>query len=207
MGKQKYFTEEERKQAAREWQRRYREKNLEKCRESSRNYNKNHTDKIEEYYKAHREELLKYKSEWYKNNKEEQLQKCKEYREHNREKIAANKKKYYQDNRDVFLKKSSEYNSTKEGRSKKLLRTYKRNDKNANRGECTLTAEWIVENIFSKPCHYCGESDWTKIGCDRIDNSKPHTPDNVVPCCARCNNKRGTKEYNEFIKIIKEKNT
>lgn len=202
MGKIKYFTEEERKQAAREWQRRYREKNLEKCRESARNYNRNHKDKIEEYYKTHREELLKYKSEWYKKNKEEQLEKCKEYREHNREKLAANKKKYYLDNRDIFLKKRKKYSKTPIGRACYLVNAYKKADKNANRGKGDITAEWIVKNIFSQPCHYCGESDWTKIGCDRIDNSKPHTMDNVVPCCYECNVKRGRKEYNEFIKII-----
>jgi hypothetical protein len=66
-------------------------------------------------------------------------------------------------------------------------------------GKCTLTPEWIVENIFSKPCHYCGKEGWELIGCDRIDNSKPHTPDNVVPCCWECNKKRGRRDYEEFM--------
>lgn len=43
-----------------------------------------------------------------------------------------------------------------------------------------------MENIFAKPCAYCGETDWTQLGCHRIDNSKPHTIDNVVCCCRKC---------------------
>ena len=60
--------------------------------------------------------------------------------------------------------------------------------------------EWIVEHIFTEPCHYCGKTDYHELGCDRIDNALPHTPDNVVPCCAECNKKRGTTPYDEFIK-------
>lgn len=94
------------------------------------------------------------------------------------------------------------YNQTPMGRAVNLVNAYKQLDTKYNRGECTLTAKWIVENIFSQPCHYnCGESDWKKMGCDRIDNSKPHTPDNVVPCCAECNIKRGLKTYEEFYNL------
>lgn len=83
-------------------------------------------------------------------------------------------------------------------RAQCLLRHYQISDKKYNRGECTLTAQWIIDNIFNKPCHYCGETDWRKMGCDRIDNSLPHTPENVVPCCLHCNNKRQKKTYEEF---------
>lgn len=37
-----------------------------------------------------------------------------------------------------------------------------------------------------KPCTYCGDTQ-EEIGCDRIDNSKGHTKDNVVPACKTCN--------------------
>lgn len=55
-----------------------------------------------------------------------------------------------------------------------------------------ITSKWIVENIFSgQKCVYCGDQDWTHLGCDRIDNTKPHTPDNVVCSCGLCNIERG----------------
>ena len=86
-----------------------------------------------------------------------------------------------------------------------LTNAYKQKDKMYNRGECTLTAQWIIENIFTKPCHYCGVEGWDIIGCDRIDNDKPHTLDNVVPCCEECNIKRGRKTYDEFLQEMLEK--
>lgn len=86
--------------------------------------------------------------------------------------------------REYFRK----YLKTPIGRAHNLLCTYKIEDRKRGRGECTLTAKWIVENIFTKPCAHCGETDWHKIGCNRLDNSKPHTEDNVEPCCMKCNN-------------------
>lgn len=83
---------------------------------------------------------------------------------------------------------------TKERRAHNLVSTYKTEDKKHKRGECTITAQWIIDNIFTKKCVHCGESDWAKLGCNRLDNSKPHTEDNVEPCCHDCNNRLGWNE-------------
>lgn len=88
------------------------------------------------------------------------------------------------------------------GKAVHIAAAYNRNDKKANRGECTLTARWIVDSIFPMPCHYCGAMGWEIMGCDRVDNSKPHTPDNVVPCCEECNKKRGSMSYEEFMDML-----
>lgn len=81
------------------------------------------------------------------------------------------------------------YKNTEKGRASNLLSSYNYSDKLHNRGKGDLTSEWIVENIFSKACCHCGETDWHKLGCNRLDNSKPHTKDNVEPCCLECNNR------------------
>lgn len=101
----------------------------------------------------------------------------------NREKI----KSYYQKNKNKILEYNREYNKTPMGRAHGLIRAYAQEDKKYNRGECDLTAKWIVENIFTKPCAHCGISRWEVIGYNRIDNYKPHTKDNVEPCCGKCN--------------------
>lgn len=107
-----------------------------------------------------------------------------------------------------YLKEyKAEYNKTPMGRAVYLVNSYQKADKKYNRGECTLTAQWIIDNIFNKPCHYCGETDWRKMGCDRIDNSLPHTPENVVPCCFECNSKRGRKSYEEFKASLQQQKT
>lgn len=96
-------------------------------------------------------------------------------------------KQRYIDNKEKRLEQMKKYRQSPKGRATHLLYDYNREDRKYNRGKGDLTAEWIVDNIFSQPCVHCGESDWRKIGCNRLDNSKPHTIDNVEPCCRECN--------------------
>ena len=83
--------------------------------------------------------------------------------------------------------RNKEWYKTIIGRASGLVNSYNQNDKKYGRGKGDITAKWIVENIFTKPCVHCGETDWHKLGCNRLDNSKPHTKDNVEPCCRKCN--------------------
>lgn len=69
--------------------------------------------------------------------------------------------------------------------------------------ENNVTPEWIVENIFTKQCVYCGCDNWRKLGCDRIDNSKGHTMENCVPACRECNMDRASIPYDVYITIRK----
>lgn len=142
-------------------QKEYREKNADVIHERSKQYAKNFYSKHKEYYKT-----------YYKENKEKIL----EYHKNRNEETKEERSQW-----------QKWYNTTKNGRAHKLVTAYKSSDKKYGRGEGDLTAEWIVQNIFSKPCVYCGETDWRKIGCNRLDNTKPHTMDNVEPCCSKCN--------------------
>lgn len=178
MGNKKYFTEEERKAAKREENRRYYQANKEKVAKRQAEYGA-------KYRKNNKEKRAACWAEWYQNNKE---------------KVAA----YYQRNKEKIAENGAAYRKTPKGRAAMLVNNYKKEDKKQKRGECTLTADWIVQNIFSQPCHYCGETDWKELGCDRIDNSLPHVPDNVVPCCWECNTKKGTTPYDEYMKMIGE---
>lgn len=104
-------------------------------------------------------------------------------------------KQWYQENKENKLEQHKYWTkNTQMGRASNLVNAYKQKDKKANRGECTLTAKWVVENIFTKPCAHCGKSGWQIIGCNRLDNSRPHTEDNVEPCCKDCNDKLATEE-------------
>lgn len=119
----------------------------------------------------------------YINEREKVLEQNKQWREDNPE----YDKQYRIEHKKEHNKWQKGYRNTTIGRAFSLLGNYKRNDKKYNRGDCTLTAQWIVDNIFTKCCVHCGENDWHKLGCNRLDNSKPHTPDNVEPCCGSCN--------------------
>lgn len=116
----------------------------------------------------------------------------------NKEHLQEYQKNYYQANKE----KRKEYRKTPKGRAVYLVDNYKKDDKKYNRGECTITSQWVVDNIFTKPCIYCGETDWHKLGCDRKDNDLPHTPENVVSCCKDCNDKRQNKNYIDFLSLM-----
>lgn len=60
--------------------------------------------------------------------------------------------------------------------------------------------DWFVKNILKSQCIYCGSKE--KLGCDRIDNSKGHTYDNVVPCCYVCNCARNNNFSFDEMKIL-----
>lgn len=115
-----------------------------------------------------------------------------EYNEYQNEhkKTSSYYKEWYEKNKEKKLDYSKQYKNTPLGRAHNLLAAYRKSDKKYNRREGDLTAKWIVENIFTKKCQYCGETDWHKLGCDRIDNTLPHTKENVVPCCFKCNCKK-----------------
>lgn len=90
-------------------------------------------------------------------------------------------------------------NHPERARAVRLLTNYKTEDKKANRGKGDLTSQWIVDNIFTQPCAHCGKTGWKIIGCNRLDNSKPHTMDNVEPCCEECNNELAHQEQRKIV--------
>lgn len=136
------------------------------------------------YTKEELKERQKIYDQKYKNNNlEKRKESLRKAQEKWRRKHGIPERKYVKNDGNL------PYNKTPKGRAVYLLNRYKSSDKEHNRGESDLTSQWIVENIFSKPCAHCGISGWEVIGCNRIDNDKPHTKDNVEPCCGKCNRK------------------
>lgn len=157
------------------------EERLAAIMESRRKWKKNNPEKV-------KESKRKWKRKLYTENPEKERERQRKWREGNPEKEKERRRKYQ---------------STPIGRALNLASAYRQKDKKYNRGKCTLTAKWIVDNVFSgQRRFYCDESDWHKLGCDRIYNSLAHTPENVVPCCEECNTKRGRKDFVDFLKEI-----
>lgn len=93
-----------------------------------------------------------------------------------------------------------ELSKTPMGRACSLVCGYNGMDKKHGRGKGNLTGKWVYDNILFKPCAHCGKEGWQVIGCNRLDNSKPHTKDNVEPCCKECNLKLAAKEFIKYNK-------
>lgn len=175
--RKKYNTEEERKEARREADKRYRER--------------------------HKNEIAAYSAAYYQKNKTEILARQTAYKAAHKDKRKVYDATYRDAHKEEILAKQAEYNVTPFGRARYLAGNYRKADKKYNRGECTIDAQWVVDNVFSgQVCHYCGETDWHLLGCDRLDNTKPHTPENCVPCCNECNKKKYTTPYDEFMRRI-----
>ena len=155
-----------------------------------------------EYYEEHKEEIREKHRQYYLKNKDAFIARAKKWKENNPEKYKTSHRKYDEQNKEKKLEYQREWRKTPIGRATMLLSAYNTADRKMCRDKGDLTSDWIVENIFSKPCVHCGESDWHKIGCNRLDNSKPHTKDNVEPCCSICNlllQKQPRNELGQFI--------
>lgn len=99
--------------------------------------------------------------------------------------------------KDVPTKSQQERN-----KASKMISTYKCLDKQRGFVPCDITIDWMIENIFHKSCVYCGDTH--KLGCDRMDNDKGYTMDNVVPCCYTCNTVRNNNfTYEEMLRLGK----
>jgi 5-methylcytosine-specific restriction endonuclease McrA len=110
---------------------------------------------------------------------------------------------------------------------KRVFNRYKRGTWTRQYGEYkdkyvfSLTYE-DFSGLIDQPCWYCGVikanserdiMDSTGFvlhynGIDRVDNSKPYTIDNVVPCCKTCNkakNSMSVEEFKEWITRVFDK--
>lgn len=144
------------------------------------------------------------KAEYIKRYGEEAYEKYKaqirEYNRNHKEQRAQYNREYYEINKEQIAQQKKAYNNTPIGRANNLIGGYRASDHKYNRGECTLTTDYMVNVLYPFGCVYCGKMDWRELGADRIDNTKPHTPENVVCCCSECNKKKHTTDtYTYFI--------
>ena len=123
----------------------------------------------------------------------------KEYYKANKEKICKRVKNYKDSHKTECTNWYKEYRKTPKGRAHYLAMGYNAKDLKYRGIKGEMTSDFILKNIFTSKCVYCGESDWSKLGCDRIDNSQIHTPNNVVCCCYNCNTKRQTTPFYDFL--------
>lgn len=119
--------------------------------------------------------------------------------------ILETNKRYYYRNIDYYRKKGKRWRNTKIGRATQLAAAYSQTDNDTFTSPLTIDKNWIMEKIFSgQKCFYCGDSNWKHLGCDRIDNSLPHTPDNCICACGICNIERGDRyTIEEFVEYRK----
>lgn len=159
------------------------------------------------YYQANKERYIERAAKWVKENPDKRKVIRKKWDANNPDKVAGKLKRYRSRKREELKISERKYRKTKFGKAIAYASNYSIFDK--SRGfdiTNNIDASWIVDNIFSgQKCVYCGDQDWAHLGCDRIDNNKPHTPDNIVCSCGLCNIERNDRytveEFKEYRKL------
>lgn len=100
--RRKFNSEEERKQAKKEWDKKYYQNNKEKILLKVDEYQKNNKEKINIYHKEH-----------YQNNKEEKLSYQKEYAKNNEKQIKIYQKDYYKNNKKEIRNNQKQYSNNR----------------------------------------------------------------------------------------------
>lgn len=159
-----------------------------------------------EYRAKNREKRLKQQRDWYQLHKGEKQQYDIEYRKNNVEKRKEVKAAWNKKNKAQQSAYNKEFYNTIPGMASRRRSHYLADDKEKGFDTAqTVTAEWIAENILTASCIYCHDAEPYHLGCDRIDENKGHTPDNVVCACPVCNWERSLHKMSveEFIEYRK----
>lgn len=119
-------------------------------------------------------------------------------------------KQWYHDNSERISEQNKEFYNTLKGYSYAIRRNNLKADREQGRispDKDPLPPLEVYMKLLQQPDFYDGkEYHFTEMGLDRIDNSKPHTIDNVVPCTTEHNKQRGTMPFEEFKSKFQQQN-
>lgn len=135
------------------------------------------------YYREHKEQMIGFTAEWRKRNPE----KVKRYRQINYDKSKLSGGHRYWKLRRASKRIGIECNWGKED----FIKWYLKQDK-----VCFYCDRLLVET--SKTID-------TGLTLDRLDNTRPYEPENVVLCCRRCNTIKGAWLTAEAMREIAQK--
>ena len=105
---------------------------------------------------------------------------------------------YYQSNKEKKAAYNADYRDPQThpmNWAKNMVAKYRQMDRDRGFGDKdTISVDYFIQHIANQPCAHCGVQGIGLIGCNRLDNTKPHTIDNVEPCCFKCNMKENIRD-------------
>lgn len=194
-----------------EYNRQYYLKHKEEIKARSAEWKKNNKERAserhKEYYEKNKEAINNLNKRYRDEHKEEIAKYRKQYNAEHKDEIAERKRQWWCEHREQQVIYKRQKYATINEYCRVLLHSYERNDKKYMRIGDTLPKNYItldyLINAVQQPDHYDGKQyEFNEMGLDRIDNSKPHTLDNVVPCSTMNNRKRHLMPYDEFKKLF-----
>ena len=146
-----------------------------------------------------------YNAEWYQTHRDSELKRAAERRAKNptynaewRAKNPTYDAEYYQSNKEKKAAYNADYRDPQThpmNWAKNMVAKYRQMDRDRGFGDKdTISVDYFIQHIANQPCAHCGVQGIGLIGCNRLDNTKPHTIDNVEPCCFKCNMKENIRD-------------
>ena len=146
------------------------------------------------YHADNREKRNKYSREYYVKNREKGRICGAAYYEEHREELLAQHHIYYEENCEKLRAKSAEYRKT-HPEVAHAAHARRRARKAASPTNDLTAAQWkAIKEHYGNKCVYCGRKmrSLTQDHITPLSKGGAHTLHNVVPACARCNNKKRT---------------
>ena len=180
-----------------EYQRQYRQKNLERIRKRE-----------QAYYQKNIEKILAYKHKNYKRT----LEIGTNWRKNNPEKVKAAQKRYRQTHQEALQKKEKE--RVKKNPEKTWARKAIQHKKELGFSVLFTTQELTALALLHQPCRYCGKKlDYSPFkgrvinvtpSLDRINNNTGIlTLNDIQIICYKCNLKKSDQTHSEFLEYCK----
>lgn len=182
-----------------------------KCKRSKDGLNYWCNECRKQYYQDNRKAILAQQNQYNAEHKELRTAYNKKWYAEHKELKDAYSKQWRADNAD----KIKQYNAERYATIESYAYRVRRNNLQADRkhGRCgkdedpLAPLEYYICGIQQRDFYDGKQYHWSEMGFDRIDNSKPHTIDNIVPCSTANNRRRGKKTFEEFCEMMrKEKN-
>lgn len=193
----------------------YRADNREHILEQKKQYYAEHRDELieknKQYYAEHAEARKQYKKQWDAENREYKKQYMKEYNAANAEHKKQYNKQWRAEHRDEQLEYKKQYYSTIEGYARRIR--YNNLQEDREHGRCGMNEDilppldYYIWAIQQRDFYDGKQYPFNEMGLDRIDNSKPHTIDNIVPCSTAHNVQRQKMPFEEFCELMRKETT
>lgn len=189
----------ENKEALAERKKQYYTENKEARKQYSKQYYTEHADERKQYkkqwYTKNKEAISEYRKQWYTENKE----RIKQYYQENKEAMAEYQKQWRTENKEY----QNQWHATLKGYCNNIRNANIQKDRKYGRIDDELPSNYpTIEDymeLLQMPDFYDGKQyHFTEMGLDRIDNSLPHTLDNIVPCTTQHNRERHLMSFDEF---------
>lgn len=192
----------------------YYKKHHDKYREIDRKYRREYEsrDKVRtrknerqrEAYKQNKEKYKKYRDKYRVEHREELLTKKRAYYWAHREERATKNREWREENRATLLKKKRDYSRSHPEIG--FLHTQRRRaQQRASAFKPITRAQWEeIKHLYGYRCVYCGRK-MKHLQQDHViplASGGPHTANNIVPACPKCNARKGTRRATIFQPIL-----